>query len=106
MTGIGKPVQLKRDGRDIYGIGVSDEFDLEARARDPRANIPRDLILRTDLLRDSEWSCINAVLQKITMHAGFPATDAGLAARCLCCGTQGRPRFCRVGGQARAGASR
>ena len=75
MTGISKPVELLRDGRGIYGIGVSAGFDLEALAwacgiDDPDVfSRPRDLILRTDLLREPAWYgryCHSAVLQQIT----------------------------------------
>jgi hypothetical protein len=68
-----KPVELLRDRRGIYGIGVSDAYDIEARAWacgvEPRAtqhrhSRPRDLILRPDMLR-SAGNYTYAVLQKI-----------------------------------------
>src|SRR5262249_12154624 len=68
------PVELLKDGRGIYGIGVSDAFDFEAIAwvcgiDKPHlcSSRPRNLILRPDLLRDREKSdYVSAVLQKIT----------------------------------------
>lgn len=56
------PVMLLRDGRGIYGIGVSDYFDYEAMAWScgikPEPGTferpPRDLILRPDRLMDNE----------------------------------------------------
>jgi hypothetical protein len=68
-----KPVELLRDRRGIYGIGVSDAYDIEALAWacgvEPRAtwyrhSRPRDLILRPDMLR-SAGNYNYAVLQKI-----------------------------------------
>jgi hypothetical protein len=73
MTSIGERVELLRDGRGIYGVGASDEFDLEALAwacgidhpyRTPSR--PRNLILRPDLLRNDPLYSCSAVLQKIT----------------------------------------
>src|SRR5215831_8105986 len=66
-----KPVELLRDGRGIYGIGVSDLFDYEAVAwscgvePDPYTyeRPPSALILRPDRFMDSKPH--NAVLQKI-----------------------------------------
>jgi hypothetical protein len=71
-----KPVELLRDRRGIYGIGVSDPYDIEALAwacgADPRymRYIPYagNLILRPDMLRFGK-PCNHvsfAVLQKIT----------------------------------------
>jgi PcfJ-like protein len=68
-------VELLRDGRGIYGIGVSDVFDFEALAWtcgiDPRdtwqtAHV-QNLMLRPDMLRFSTKHKLSfAVLQKIT----------------------------------------
>jgi hypothetical protein len=72
MTDIGKPVELLRDGRGIYGVGLADEFDFEALAwacgidSPPRNRHTRYLILRPDLLRNSEQKDPPAVLQRIT----------------------------------------
>ncbi len=74
MTGIGKPVELLRDGRGIYGIGVSDEFDIEALAWACGIDDlhlyplrPSNLILRSDLLGDNKQKHRpSAVLQRIT----------------------------------------
>jgi hypothetical protein len=65
------PVMLLRDGRGVYGIGVSDLFDYEALAwscgvePEPHTFVrpPRDLILRPDRFMDAKPH--NAVLQKI-----------------------------------------
>ena len=61
------PVQLLRDGRGIYGIGVSDLYDFEAVARScgvkQPLHRPPPLILRPDWFIDTEPS--GAVLQKI-----------------------------------------
>jgi hypothetical protein len=70
----GKPVELLRDGRGIYGVGVADEFDIEALAwtcgidnPTPSPSHPRDLIFRPDLLRDNQRHYSGfAVMQKIT----------------------------------------
>jgi hypothetical protein len=66
-----KPVELLRDGRGIYGIGVSDSFDYEALAWscgiEPNLwehEYPGALILRPDRLDGTKPR--NAVLQKIT----------------------------------------
>ena len=71
-----KPVELLRDRRGIYGIGVSDSYDIEALAWACGAG-PRDtyrtphvgnLILRPDMLQSGK-ECEyrpGAVLQKIT----------------------------------------
>jgi PcfJ-like protein len=78
------PVELLRDGRGIYGIGVSDLFDFEAIAwscgikPEPHSfeSAPRPLILRPDRLFDSS-SPQGAVLQKITggfRHGPFERT--------------------------------
>jgi hypothetical protein len=76
MSDTGKPVELLRDGRGIYGIGVSDGFDIEALAwacgiDDPHLypSHPRNLIMRPDMLPphgDKQNSYCFAVLQKIT----------------------------------------
>ena len=65
------PVELLRDGRGIYGIGVSDLFDDQALAWscgiDPRSwehKYPGALILRPDRLHGTKP--YRAVLQKIT----------------------------------------
>ena len=68
----GEPVELLRDRRGIYGIGVSDPYDIEALAWacgvDPRYTRQTpyvgNLILRPDMLRFGK-PCL-AVLQKIT----------------------------------------
>jgi hypothetical protein len=66
-----RPVQLLCDRRGIYGIGVSDAYDIEALAwacgidetDNPK---PPDLILRPDMLRCARRSFNkSAVLQKI-----------------------------------------
>src|SRR5262249_25822465 len=74
----GKPVELLRDRRGIYGIGVSDAYDIEALAwacgADPedtyRTRPVSNLILRPDMLQFGErrhyGSLSFAVLQKIT----------------------------------------
>jgi hypothetical protein len=71
------PVELLRDGRGIYGVGVTDEFDYEAMAWacgvDPREvyikRTPRSLILRPDrfepLSRAIRYDGGAAVLQMI-----------------------------------------
>jgi PcfJ-like protein len=74
-----KPVELLRDRRGIYGIGVSDAYDIEALAwacgADPKDTwqIQRvdNLILRPDMLQFAKWCHRGsfAVLQKIT--SGF-----------------------------------
>jgi hypothetical protein len=70
----GNPVELLRDGRGIYGIGVSEAFDVDALAWtcgiDPEtwqtAYVP-NLIVRPDMLQFSKpCSSRFAVLQKIT----------------------------------------
>ncbi len=74
VASIGKPVEVLRDGRGIYGIGVSAAFDIEALAwkcgiDDPHLypSRPGDLILRPDLLLGNEQRPhVPAVLQKIT----------------------------------------
>ena len=68
-----KPIELLRDRRGIYGIGVSDEYDHEARAWicgveedrfGPRGgHTPRSLILRPDYFEHTEPQ--GAALQKI-----------------------------------------
>jgi hypothetical protein len=79
-----KPVELLRDRRGIYGIGVSDAYDIEALAwacgADPkdtrRTQRVDNLILRPDMLQFApqfaKWCHCgsSAVLQKIT--GGFP----------------------------------
>jgi PcfJ-like protein len=50
------PVELLRDGKGIYGIGVAKEVEIDSR--------PRDLILRRDHLPESQPN--RAVLQMIT----------------------------------------
>jgi hypothetical protein len=69
------PVVLLRDGRGIYGIGVSDLFDYEVAAwscgvePEPYTRPPSDLILRPDRLMDAKapipMLAGYAVLQKI-----------------------------------------
>src|SRR5262245_52754269 len=71
-----KPVELLRDRRGIYGIGVSDVYDIEALAwacgvdpRDPWQTKPVDnLIFRPDMLQFGKQCHFRpfAVLQKIT----------------------------------------
>jgi hypothetical protein len=65
MTDIGKAVELLRDGRGIYGIGVSDAFNIDARS----------LILRPDMLDNNEQEYHShptfAVLQRITSAFRF-----------------------------------
>src|SRR5262245_18014056 len=69
-----EPVELLRDRRGIYGIGVSDPYDIEALAWacgvDPRDTYYRtphvdNLILRPDMLQVGKMHG-DAVLQKIT----------------------------------------
>jgi hypothetical protein len=68
-----KPVELLRDGRGIYGLGVSDAFDIEALAWACGVDhpifypsYPANLIFRPDLLDyPCERRCC-AVLQQIT----------------------------------------
>jgi hypothetical protein len=71
----GKPVELLRDRRGIYGIGVSDAYDIEALAwacgADPedtwRTRPASNLILRPDMLQFGKLCHYgSAVLQKIT----------------------------------------
>jgi hypothetical protein len=72
----GEPVELLRDRRGIYGIGVSDPYDIEALAWacgvDPRYTRQTpyvgNLILRPDMLQFGKpCDCFSfAVLQKIT----------------------------------------
>jgi hypothetical protein len=63
------PVELLRDGRGIYGIGVSDLFDYEAVVGHDACGVeqrlwrPPDLILRPDWFVDTKPS--DAALQKI-----------------------------------------
>src|SRR5262249_37234062 len=61
------PVQLLRDGRGIYGIGVSDSYDFEAVARscgvEQPLHRPPPLILRPAWFIDTEPS--GAVVPKI-----------------------------------------
>lgn len=71
MSGGTMPVELLRDGRGVYGIGVSDLFDHEAVALscgiEPEPYFerpPGSLILRPDRLDGTKPR--NAVLQKIT----------------------------------------
>ena len=78
MSGGTMPVELLRDGRGVYGIGVSDLFDHEAVALscgiEPEPYfelLPGSLILRPDRLDGTKPR--NAVLQKIT--GGSPALD-------------------------------
>jgi hypothetical protein len=76
------PVELLRDQRGVYGIGISDLFDLEAVAwscgvepeRYSLERAPRALILRPDRLLDTR-PC-RAVLQKIAggFRRGFRFT--------------------------------
>jgi hypothetical protein len=74
-----RPVELLRDGRGVYGIGVSDEFDLEAKAwscgvePSPFSPFelsferPTTLILRPDrFVPLPRYGGDRAVLQKIT----------------------------------------
>jgi hypothetical protein len=75
ISNVAKPVELLRDSKGIYGVGISDAFDIEALAwacgiDNPHVfHHPGNLILRPDWL-----SCCNekqkyrgfAVLQKIT----------------------------------------
>jgi hypothetical protein len=67
-----RPVELLRDARGVYGIGVSDLFDLESVALscgiEPEfvAHVPPALILRPDRLDDDNLKPHRAVLQKIT----------------------------------------
>jgi PcfJ-like protein len=72
-----KPVELLRDRRGIYGIGVSDAYDIEALAwacgADPRDTYYRtpehepNLILRPDMLQPfGKHQRPSAVMQKIT----------------------------------------
>jgi hypothetical protein len=72
-----KPVELLRDRQGVYGIGVSDAYDIEAMAwacgaewRDTACRTPRakNLILRPDMLHLGKQSPFGsfAVLQKIT----------------------------------------
>jgi hypothetical protein len=71
-----KPVELLRDRRGIYGIGVSDEFDHEALTwmcgveadTWEVGRTPRPIILRPDYFEHT--AATGAVLQKIT--GGFP----------------------------------
>jgi PcfJ-like protein len=70
MTARTMPVELLRDRRGVYGIGVSDAYDFEALAwacgvddvSTQRA--PRCLILRADMFH-MRHGCSSAVLQKI-----------------------------------------
>jgi hypothetical protein len=58
------PVELLRDGRGIYGIGVSGEFDIEALASTFGVDSQHiaqyahahNVILRPDMLQLSEWA--------------------------------------------------
>jgi PcfJ-like protein len=71
-----KPVELLRDRQGIYGIGVSDAYDIEALAwacgadpEDARQTRPSNVILRPDMLQfGKQWryGSLFAVLQKIT----------------------------------------
>ena len=70
-----KPVELLRDRRGIYGIGVSDAYDIEAVAWacgvDPedtwRTRRVSNLILRPDMFQFGKGRVYKgAVLQKIT----------------------------------------
>jgi hypothetical protein len=68
-----EPIELLRDQRGVYGIGVSDLFDLEGVALscgiEPEPHdfrIPPALILRPDRLDDTSRKPHPAVLQKIT----------------------------------------
>src|SRR5262249_39787367 len=70
-----KPVELLRDRQGIYGIGVSDAYDIQALAwscdidqRDTRQSRVDNLILRPDMLQFAKRRDYGpfAVLQKIT----------------------------------------
>jgi hypothetical protein len=63
LPAIKLPVELLRDGKGVYGIGVASEVEIDRR--------PKDLILRHDRLRDIDTyfrdrSIYRAVLQRIT----------------------------------------
>jgi hypothetical protein len=62
-----KPIELLRDGRGIYGIGVSDFYREREEQRD-RPWIPRNIILRPDRFDEDRRISFGqyAVLQKIT----------------------------------------
>ena len=65
---LSKPIDLLRDRRGVYGIGISDAIDRHALAiacgYHSEARLPRALILRPDALTDPHNG--SAALQKIT----------------------------------------
>jgi PcfJ-like protein len=58
LPAIKHPVELLRDGKGIYGIGISKEAQIDSR--------PRDLILRRDRLPDEPYFSGYPILQMIT----------------------------------------